>query len=201
MLVASTPLRRASFHRTVELLGPSEAPGRDGLRMTVPATEGPGQLRLWLRRHEPWDRAIDPRALSATWDLRVHVRADSAMALLQEFTVQDLDTLVEGWAWPERPEAIGQLRATGDALHDRVLAWVWKVTGWGELPPPGQAPAPARVKVVADVEPLVGESGWDDAEEAAERYSGQFAAIASEAESEDADGTGADPDAAGSDEA
>lgn len=115
--------------------GPSGTPGEHGFRLTGRAKNGEGLCRVQLRYMEPWHRYPDPRLRSTTWDLRVYTRAGTAFILDTELTAEGLEALGEDYEFPDGADALATLKANGDLVHDRVLAWARQVTGAPELPP------------------------------------------------------------------
>jgi hypothetical protein len=121
---------------------PGRPPGEDGFRMTGRATGGTSLARVWLRHSEVWARNPDPRLGNVAWDIRFFVRDDSAFALQQEFTLRDLEGMLTGWDWPQKPEGLDALRPNGDKVYDAVLVWAMRATGY-IAPPPAAEPEPA----------------------------------------------------------
>jgi len=125
------------------------APGSDGFKLTGHAREGVGLCRVWLRRSNPWDRYLDPRLDRGAWDVRFYVKLDSAYALDTEFTVRDLDGVLEDWAFDADASVLAGLSPNGDPIHDTTLAWARKALGAAGAP---AVDAPAEE--VAEAEPV-----------------------------------------------
>ncbi len=170
--------------------------GADGFRLVGRALDGGrGLCRVWLRRLEPWERAIDPRASSRQWDLRVSLRLDSAFALQADFGVSQLAGLAETFAFVQRPPGLAGLRPNGDPVHDAVLAWAREATGTTDEEPasaaPPEAAAPAAQtddsaeaapgEPAADAAPL-SDDGWDETAEIVARATGSVPAVPAAAE-------------------
>lgn len=147
------------------LRAPGPAGAVLGIRLVGRARDGgAGLCRLWLRRVERWDRAIDPRQPHSDWDCRTWIRADSAFALQTEWTLKDLDALAEQFEFPQELDSLRSLRPVGDPVFDTVLAWAQRVTN--SLP------------VSTPPAPVLSDAGWDEAESAVvARMSGDFAAV------------------------
>jgi hypothetical protein len=123
---------------------PGRPLGEDGFRMTGRSPQGTALARVWLRRSEVWARNPDPRMGAVDWDVRCFVCEDSAFALQQEFTLRDLEGMLSGWEWPQKPAGLDAHRPNGDLVHDTVLAWALRATGYTPQAPsePAQTVAP-----------------------------------------------------------
>lgn len=123
---------------------PGRPLGEDGFRMTGRSPQGTALARVWLRRSEVWARNPDPRMGAVDWDVRCFVCEDSAFALQQEFTLRDLEGMLSGWEWPQKPAGLDAHRPIGDLVHDTVLAWALRATGYTPQAPsePAQTVAP-----------------------------------------------------------
>lgn len=130
------------------------APGSAGFKLTGYAKEGVGLCRVWLRRKDPWERYLDPRFRSDTWDVRCYTRVDSAFSLVAEFSPASLDELAETYAFTVEGDGVADLSPNGDPVHDFVLAWAKKVTGSDAdavAPEPAVAEAPVEEASEEDV--------------------------------------------------
>lgn len=153
---------------------PGGTPGHDGLRLIGRQPSTGALCRIWLRRMLPWERAIDPRRASQSWDLRVFVKSDSAFALQSEFSVRDLDGLLETFAFQQGVAGLGEVSPNGDPLHDAVLSWAHKVTSTGPFAP---RPAVDEAPVTRSPEPAAADDGWAEAEQIAARATGSVPAV------------------------
>ena len=122
---------------------PGRPLGEDGFRMTGRSPNGNSLARVWLRRSEVWARNPDPRLGDVAWDVRCFVCDDSAFALQQEFTLRDLDGMLTGWEWPQKPDGLDAQRPKGDTVHDAVLAWALRATGYTAPAPTAESEAAA----------------------------------------------------------
>lgn len=111
------------------LQGAEGAPGELGFKLTGRAKDGRGSIRIWLRRAQTWSRALNPRILSQAWDVRVSVRVDSSFTLLSDFSLADLEGLLETYEFPLVPGGLDALPLNGDPIHDRVLVWARQAIG------------------------------------------------------------------------
>lgn len=134
------------------LTSPGGRPGDIGFKMTGKARVGAGLCRVWLRKVEPWERAIDPRRPDSNWDVRISIRQDSAFALQSEMRASDLPSLAEQFVFPQDPGGLADLCANGDPIHDAVVGWAHSTC---VTRPPAAAPAPA---------PAGADDGWDEVE-------------------------------------
>jgi hypothetical protein len=137
-------------------------PGDRGFKLTGHAANGAGMCRVWLRHVEPWERAIDPRRLDTSWDVRVSIRQDSAFALQSELKIADLPALAEQFAFPKDPAGLASMANNGDPLHDAVLGWAQATC----------VPRPPAVEPTT----LAAADSWDEAAEVA-RQTGSVPAV------------------------
>jgi hypothetical protein len=120
---------------SLQLLQQADAPaGSDGFKLTGRAREGVGLCRVWLRRSSPWDRYLDPRLERGAWDIRLYVKLDSAFALDTEFTVRDLDGVLDDWVFDDVSSQLAGLAKNGDPIHDATLDWARAATSVAQVP-------------------------------------------------------------------
>ena len=190
----------------LQLLQQADAPaGSDGFKLTGHAIEGVGLCRVWLRRSNPWDRYLDPRLQRGAWDVRFYVKLDSAYALDPDFTVRDLDGVLDTWAFDADATALIHLVPNGDPIHDATLAWVRRALGADDAkveasaptapaagssepdppaaakPEPETTEAPAAAPTAAAPNLASLDHGWGEAEDVADRVSGSFHAVPEDA--------------------